>query len=132
MDPVLIEVRCLLNEAATEWEYISNISLQIGYPGRGGNTLWKHIGWLRDRLLPSGNAFAQAEWSKEMVNHVLVFDFLPVVPPNQFEAERSYRIRKNVTDANGRTRRRRSGILEGDYSDEHITLHAIYPEPLHP
>lgn len=132
MDPVLIEVRCLLNEAATEWEYISNISLQIGYPGRGGNTLWKHIGWLRDRLLPIGNAFAQAEWSKEMVDHVLVFDFLPVVPPNQFEPERSYRIRKNITDANGRTRRRRSGILEGDFSDEHIRLHAIYPEPIHP
>jgi hypothetical protein len=129
MNPVLIEVHCNLPADDPNWKEIEGLQLEIGYPGRGGQTLWKHIGWLRDQMTPAGRQFAQAIWSQEMTNHVLVFDFLPVITSQGKGPEKSYRIRKSVTTASGRSKKIGTRLLKGDYHDEHFAFHPIYPEP---
>ncbi|MFN0215339.1 MAG: hypothetical protein ACKVT2_13870 [Saprospiraceae bacterium] len=129
MEPLLIEVSCNLNQNDPKWEQISSISLEIGYRGLNGKTIWKHIGWLRDRLLPTGRTFAHALWKPAMSDHVLVFDFLPVPQSGSLVPEQTYRLRKRIIDPNGLSRTARTGLLKGDYTDEHFTLHPMYPNP---
>lgn len=132
MEPVLIEVSCNLRQNDAKWEHISSLSLEVGYRGLNGKTIWKHIGWLSDKLLPSGRTFAHALWKPAMADHTLVFDFLPVSHPGSQEAEQTYKLRKRIIDADGQSRTARSGLIKGDYADEHFTLHPIYPIPEKP
>ena len=114
MEPVLIEASCKLRPEDPKWKDISSVSLEIGYPGRSGQTLWKHIGWLNDQSAPAGRAFAHALWNQELTHHVLLFDFLPVFEPKNNELEQTYRIRKNITRNDGRLLSTKSRILRGD------------------
>lgn len=129
MEPLLIEVSCNLPPDDPRWEHISSLSLELGYRGLNGKTIWKHIGWLREQLLPSGRSFAHALWKSTMADHVLVFDFLPVPYPGSAKPEQNYRLRKRITTPDGQQKTVRSGLLIGDYSDEHFSLHPVYPQP---
>lgn len=127
MEPLLIEVSCNLSHNDPKWEQISSLSLEVGYRGLNGKTIWKHIGWLREKLLPVGRTFAHALWKPAMTDHVLVFDFLPVPHPGSPEPEQTYRLRKRIIGPDGQSRTARTGLLKGDYADEHFTLHPVYP-----
>lgn len=94
--------------------------------------LWKQIGWLRDHLLPAGKSIAHALWNQTSAGLVLIFDFLPVMLPNSTGLDKTYRIRKKIRTANGRSRSSRSGELQGAYQDEHFTLSPMYPEIYQP
>ena len=128
MAPLEIEVHCNLTPESPQWNNIDALTLEVGYPGRRGQTLWKKIGWLRDQLLPAGRNIAHALWSRTSAGLVLRFDFLPVMLPGRVELIKSYRIRKKVKTAAGRSRTSQSGMLEGTYKDEHFTLLPVYPE----
>lgn len=128
MNPVIFEVRCNLTPESPQWKDINSLALEIGYPGRGGQILWKQIGWLRDQLLPAGKGIAHALWSQATAGLVLIFDFLPVTLPDSNEPDKTYRIRKKIETANGRSRTSQSKILTGEYKDEHFTLLPQYPE----
>jgi len=127
MEPLLIEVSCNLSQNDPKWEEISSLSLEVGYRGLNGKTIWKHIGWLREQLVPTGRNFAHALWKPAMTDHVLVFDFLPVPHLGSPEPEQSYRLRKRIVGPDGKSRTARSGLLKGDFTDEHFTLHPVYP-----
>jgi hypothetical protein len=109
------------------WMDIDTLMLEIGYPGRGGQILWKHIGWLRDQLLPAGKGIAHALWNQATAGLVLIFDFLPVTLPDSAEPDKTYRIRKTIKAVNGRSRTSKTKILQGEYKDEHFTLSPRYP-----
>jgi hypothetical protein len=128
MNPVIFEVRCNLTPESPLWKEINSLALEIGYPGRGGQILWKHIGWLRDQLLPAGKSVAHALWNQATAGLVLIFDFLPVTLPDSNEPDKTYRIRKKIEVASGRSRTLQSKILTGEYKDEHFTLSPKYPE----
>lgn len=127
MEPLLIEVCCNLNQNDPNWKGISSISLEIGYKGLHGKTIWKHIGWLREQIAPSGKTFAHALWKPAMTGHTLVFDFLPVPPVGNKCPELNYRLKKRIIRLDGQTKTARTGLLRGDYQDEHFTLHPVYP-----
>jgi hypothetical protein len=127
MDPVIIEVRCNWGQDDPRWQETSTLSLEIGYPTLGGKMLWKNIGWLREQWGATGRSFAHALWKPKMAGQVLLFDFLPLVLPQAAEPEKNYRIRKRITDAEGRLRTSKSALLRGDYADEHFSLHPQYP-----
>jgi hypothetical protein len=127
MEPLLIEVSCNLRPDDPKWEQISSLSLEVGYRGLNGKTIWKHIGWLREQLLPTGRTFVHALWKPAMADHVLVFDFLPVPFPGSPDPEQTYRLRKRITHPDGQSQTAKTGPLRGDYCDEHFTLHPVYP-----
>lgn len=127
MSPLTIEVHCNLTETAPEWDDIASLSLEIGYPAFGGKTLWKHIGWLQEQAKSAGRNFAHALWNRQTHQQVLIFDFLPVWPPDEPEPEKSFRIRKSITTADGRQKSGKPLLLYGEYQDEHFSLHPQYP-----
>lgn len=127
MTPITFEVRCNLTPESPLWKDINTLTLEIGYPGRGGRMLWKHIGWLRDQLLPAGKGIAHALWNQTGAGLVLIFDFLPVLLPHSAEPDKTYRFRKSIKAANGRSRTQKSRLLQGEYQDEHFTLSPHYP-----
>ena len=128
MEPVIIEVSCNLSNENPLWKEIDVISLEVGYPGRNGRTLWKQIGWLRDQVVPFGKTFAHALWNQRKNEHIMVFDFLPVIEPKKQETERAYFIKKCITTPDGRTRTSKSRLVRGDFSDDHFSLKADYPK----
>jgi hypothetical protein len=128
MTPLVFEVRCNLTSESPLWQDINTLTLEIGYPGRGGQILWKQIGWLRDHLLPAGKGIAHALWNQATAGLVLIFDFLPVMLPDTPSLDKTYRIRKQIKPVNGRSRTSKSKMLQGDYRDEHFTLSPRYPE----
>jgi hypothetical protein len=128
MTPLTIEVHCNLSPESPQWEDIDALTLEVGYPGRRGQTLWKKIGWLRSQLLPAGRNIAHALWNRTTTGLILTFDFLPVMLPGRVGMDKNYRIRKKITIAGGRSRTLQSGMLEGTYKDEHFTLLPVYPE----
>lgn len=127
MEPLLIEVSCNLSPNDPRWENISSLALEIGYRGLNGKTIWKHIGWLSEQILPSGRSFAHALWKASMSDHVLVFDFIPVPQAGNSKPEMSYQIRKKIIAPDGQCKTARPLRLKGDYTDEHFTLHPVYP-----
>lgn len=128
MTPIVFEVRCNLTPESPLWQNINCLMLEIGYPGRGGKTLWKQIGWLSDHLLPAGKSIAHAMWNQTSTGLVLIFDFLPVMLPNNTDLDKTYRICKKIMTAKGRLRTSKSGILQGEYQDEYFSLSPQYPE----
>ncbi|MCW5923948.1 MAG: hypothetical protein KIS77_16520 [Saprospiraceae bacterium] len=128
MRPLFFEVRCNLSQESPLWNDIHSLSLEVGYPGRGGQMLWKRIGWLNDQLLPAGKGIAHAVWNRASTSLILIFDFLPVMLPDSAVLDKTYRIRKKIKTAAGRSRVSHSGILQGEYRDEHFTLSPQYPE----
>jgi hypothetical protein len=128
MDTLLIEVHCTLGQDSPQWESVSTMTIEIGYPGRNGQTLWKHIGWLKDRLSITGRDFVQALWNSSVTDRVLVFDFLPVLRTNTQKTVTEYRIRKTLLTANGR-QQTSTRVLHGNYQDEHFTLVTSFPDP---
>lgn len=127
MDPFLIEAHCNLAPDDPHWEQIESLKLEVGYPGLGGKTIWKSIGWLKEKTLPIGRSFAHALWKPKTTAHVMVFDFLPVLIGNTNETNKHYRIRESITLVDGRQKTSRTGPLRGEYSDEYFTLHPQYP-----
>lgn len=127
MDPFLIEVRCNLSPDDPQWEQIESLQLEVGYPGLGGKTIWKSIGWLQEKTIPVGRSFVHALWKPKMATQVMVFDFLPVFIGNTNETNKHYRIRESITTADGRQRTSRTGPLRGNYADEYFTLYPHYP-----
>lgn len=128
MDPVLIEAACVLNPEDTQWQNICNLALEIGYPGKNGPILWKHIGWLQEQTPTTGKTFSHALWSKDATNPVFVFDFLPVIDPETADLEKTFRLRKTIFHTDGRRQIIQSGLQSGDYTDDLITLKIRYPE----
>ncbi|MBL7828883.1 MAG: hypothetical protein JNJ57_19770 [Saprospiraceae bacterium] len=127
MDPFLIEVRCNLPQDAPEWQQIESLTLEIGYPGIGGKTIWKSIGWLQDKTIPIGRSFAHALWKPNLAAQVLVFDFLPMFIGGTNETEKRYRVRELISTTDGRRKTAKTGLLRGVYSDEFFTLQPQYP-----
>jgi len=127
MDPLLIEVHCTLGQDSPQWESVSTMTIEIGYPGRNGQTLWKHIGWLKDRFSITGRDFVQALWNSTVSDRVLVFDFLPVLKSNTQKTETAYRIRKTLLSPNGR-HQTSTRVHRGNYQDEHFNLVVKLPE----
>lgn len=127
MDPFLIEVRCNLMPDDPQWEKIESLKLEIGYPGLSGKTIWKSIGWLKEKTIPIGRSFAHALWKPKMATNVLVFDFLPVFIGSTNETDKQYRMRASIISNDGRQRTAKTGRLRGAYIDEFFTLHPQYP-----
>ncbi|MEO6037724.1 MAG: hypothetical protein ABIQ93_04865 [Saprospiraceae bacterium] len=127
MDPLLIEVHCTLGQSDPQWESITTLPLEIGYPGRNGQTLWKHIGWLKNHISTTGRDFVQALWNHDVTDRVLVFDFLPVLRTGNQKTETAYRLRKTLLTANGR-QQTSTRLLRGNYQDEHFTLVTNFTE----
>ncbi len=127
MDPVLIEVHCTLGQEDPQWTSISTLTLEIGYPGRNGQTLWKHIGWLQNHISATGHDFAQAFWNRTVSSRVLVFDFRPVLRAKTSKIEIAYKLRKTLHGPHGR-QRTSTHLLRGNYQDEHFTLVTTYPD----
>lgn len=128
MEPVLFEIRCNLGPEDPGWTNIASLSLEVGYRGLQGKIIWKHIGWLREDPPTPGKNFAHALWKPNMTQHVLVLDFLPV--PGKPEGkclEQGYWLRKKIVKIEGYSQTLKTGILRGNYSDEHFTLLAVYP-----
>lgn len=125
--PVIIEVRCRLERESPEWEAIDDVALEVGYRAKSGKTLWKHIGWLRDRIEPVGKNFAHALWKRKSADQVLAFDFIPTEDPKSQETDRTYFIRKIVTAADGRRRTSKAQTLRGEYTDEYFEVSPTYP-----
>jgi len=128
MTPFIIEVRCNLTPESPQWKDINTLTLEIGYPGRGGQTLWKRIGWLRDHLMPAGKSIAHALWNQTSAGLVLIFDFLPVMRTDSTGLDKTYLVRKKIRTVKGRSRSTQTEVLQGDYKDEHFTLMPNYPE----
>ncbi len=129
MNPVIIEVHCNLPSDSPQWNEINSMRLEVGYPGRSGEIIWKHIAWLNDQLLPSGKSIAHAMWDQATAGLVLIFDFLTVLQIENTEPEKNYCIRKHIISANGRLRTTKSRLLQGNYKDEHFSLIPRYPNP---
>ncbi len=127
MNPLLIEVHCTLGKGDPKWTSVTSMTIEIGYPGRNGLTLWKHIGWLKDRASMTGRDFVQALWNSSITDRVLVFDFLPVLRTKSQKTETAYRIRKTLVSDNGR-QQSSTRLLRGNYQDEHFNLVITYPE----
>jgi hypothetical protein len=122
MSSILFEVHCQFSPEHPVWNNMSSFYLEIGYPGRSGPILWKHIGWISQASSTAGRNFSHALWTKENSQQVLEFDFLPVYPQNSEIPEQSYRIRKHIVHTDGRIQRLKSRILKGDYHDEFVSL----------
>lgn len=129
MNPLIIEVRCNLSPDNPRWNEIHSMRLEVGYPGRNGEIVWKHIAWLNDQLLPSGKSIAHAIWDRATAGLVLVFDFLTVLRSESAEPEKTYCIRKHITGVDGHARTTKSRLLQGNYKDEHFSLIPRYPNP---
>ena len=127
MDPLLIEVHCTLGKEDPKWTSVTTMTIEIGYPGRNGQTLWKHIGWLKDRASTTGRDFVQALWESSISDRVLIFDFLPVLRTNSQKTETAYRLRKTLLSDNGR-QQSSTRLLRGNYQDEHFNLVITYPD----
>lgn len=128
MKPVHFEAHCALKENDPLWSTIRNISIEIGYPGIGGKTLWKQIGWLQTGAGVFHRTIAHALWDRALAAQVLFFDFQPVQAAPDGEVEKSYRLRKTITRADGHTLPSREVFIkEGQYTDEHFVLQVYYP-----
>ena len=125
--PVIIEVRCRLERESPQWEEIDDLSLEVGYRAQSGKTLWKDIGWLRDRLEPMGKNFAHALWKRKSADQVLAFDFIPAEDPKSQTTDRTYFIRRVITAVNGRRHTSKPQVLRGDYEDEFFEVSPSYP-----
>lgn len=129
LDPVLIEVHCLLGPEDPRWEDLLEVSIEIGYPGRDGKILWKRVGWIKDKTSGLENAFAHAQWSAEDADQVLEFDFLPVINRETREqVEKSYLVRKRLRRVDGRWQTVKTvEVSEGVYSDDYFEFIPTYP-----
>lgn len=127
MEPVLVEVSCKLDKDHPKWNEIESMYIEIGYPGKSGNTLWKHIGWLKDKLSPFSRNFAHALWDKDHYAHTLTFDFYPAPKPQEPGILDKFYIKKHITEKNGNTRVSKSMLVRGDFSDDIIALNTIIP-----
>ena len=127
MDPFLIEVRCNLSPEDPQWDTIDSLKLEVGYPGLGGKTIWKSIGWLQEKTSPIGRSFAHALWKPKLAAQVLVFDFLPVFIGSTNETQKNYRIRESITTTDGHHKTSKTGPVRGQYTDEFFTLKPHYP-----
>ena len=129
MTPVIIEVRCNLPYDSPQWNEINSMRLEVGYPGRGGETIWKSIAWLHDQVLPTGKSIVHALWDQATTGLILIFDFLAVLSADAEKPEETYRFRKHIVTTTGRLRTIKSRPLRGNYSDEHFSLTPRYLNP---
>jgi len=127
MEPVLIEVKCKLRSEEPLWENIRSISVEVGYPGEGGQIRWKQTGWLKDQYHTEGKLFTHALWSQENWEQIVVFDFQPVINPESGALELAYRIRQTITQTNGRQKTFESKRLTGNYSDDYCAFQLFEP-----
>jgi hypothetical protein len=128
MYAVTIEVRCRLQKDDPEWNNIARISIEAGYPGRSGKTIWKHIGWLHDPTTPLGKSFIHAIWNPQLTEQVIIFEFMPVYLTNAEKPEHTYRIRKTITTTDGKQKQINSRLLRGNYQDEYFLITPLFPE----
>lgn len=126
--PIIIEVRCRLQHESPEWKEIDDLSLEVGYRTQSGRTLWKNIGWLRDKLEPLHSGCAHALWKQKSADQVLAFDFIPVEEAKTHHTDKTFYIRRVVTAANGRRRTSRPQTLKGHYEDEFFQVSPSYPD----
>lgn len=126
--PVIIEVRCRLEQDAREWEEIEDLSVEVGYPAKNGKLLWKEIGWLREQSAHFGQSFSHALWRRQNNEKVLEFDFLPLQADKNEASKQTYFIRKVITKLNGKRKTWTSKKLKGDFSDDHIEIHPKWEE----
>jgi hypothetical protein len=131
MKPVHFEAHCALRENDPLWNTIRNISIEIGYPGIAGKTLWKQIGWLQTGAGAFNRTIVHALWDRALATQILFFDFLAVQTPETGEVEKSYRLRKTITRSDGHVLPSREILIqEGQYADEHFVLEVHYPAAL--
>ena len=127
MDPFLIEVSCNIGPDDPQWQQIESIRLEIGYPGLGGKTIWKSIGWIQEKAMPVKRSFSHALWKPQMAMQVMLFDFLPAFIGDTNETHKDYRLKASITTTDGRQKTSRTGPLRGAYTDEYFTLQPQYP-----
>jgi hypothetical protein len=129
MDALLIEIRCNLSADDHHWKNIRSISLEIGYPGLRGQTLWKQTGWLQGRVLSAGSSSAHALWNRQTTGQTVVFDFHPLMLPENTEPEKSYCFRRSVMYEDGRLRTSKPIVVEeGVYTDQFFSCIPQYPK----
>jgi hypothetical protein len=119
---IRIEVHCLLSPEDPRWKEMNSVALEIGYPGRRGDTLWKHIGWIQQTSPAANKQFAHALWSRDNSQQILEFDFLPAYQENTHAINLTYCIKKQVFQANGRTKHLKPKILKGNFQDDIFSL----------
>jgi hypothetical protein len=127
MNAVLIEVRCRLTKDDPEWNNITSMLVETGYPGKSGSIIWKHIGWLYHEEDPATKTFHHAIWNKNLSHQILVFDFVPLYLTKNHEPEKTYRLRTIITRPDGKSQKIQSGLLHGAYQDQYIDVLPHYP-----
>ncbi len=127
MRTLSIQVRCLLQAGDARWDTMESLTLEIGYPGRNGQTLWKHIGWLQEQHSSLAKSFTHALWSRETVENALVFDFLPVSAAPSGLVEKAYYYRTHTTGIDGRVHSTKAKLVEGPHTDLFFSFMPHYP-----
>jgi hypothetical protein len=127
MEPVIVEISCNLDENHPKWNEIESMYIEIGYPGRTGGMLWKHIGWIKNQIVPFSRHFSHALWDKQNSTHTMAFDFSPVADEDSNEVVDKFYLKKHITDSEGNATSSKSMLVRGDFSDEMFTLKAIIP-----
>ena len=128
METLLIEVHCLLRADDVRWEKMDSLLLEIGYPGRNGQTHWKHTGWVREQHPGLAKSFAHTLWKRETSAAVLVVEFSPQYQPESGALEKSYRFRTHFTGIDGKTHTQKIQIAEGPFTNPFLSFITQYPK----
>ena len=128
MEALLIEVHCLLRADDAHWERIESLMLEIGYPGRNGQTHWKHTGWVREHSPGIAKSFTHTLWKRETAAAVLVVEFPPWYRPTTGALEKSYCFRIHCTRIDGKTHIHKAKTIESQFTHEYFTFNIQYPE----
>lgn len=128
MKTLTIKVHCLVHAEDARWDTMESVTLEIGYPGLNGQTLWKHIGWLKEPQHTLAKSFAHALWSRQTVENTLVFDFLPVRLSDSGFVEESYCYRTHTTGIDGKIQATKIQIVKGPHTDLFFSFLPQYPE----
>ncbi len=129
MEPLTIEVRCLLNPNDLRWNNIETITLEIGYPGLSGQILWKHIAWIQEPSAGFVRTFAHAIWARQTADSVLVFEFMPVLPAETGRLEKKYCYRVHQLEPDGYLRRSPVQSADGAHQNDLFLFTPCYPAP---
>jgi len=127
MEPLLIEVQCLLAPGDYRWEQIESVTLEVGYPGLSGQTLWKHIAWVQKPATGFVRSFAHAIWARQTAESVLVFEFMPLIPAETGKLEKKYSYRIHQVEIDGHLSRSKIQVADGVHRDDLFLFTPRYP-----
>jgi hypothetical protein len=122
MQPLLLEISCNLAPNSAQWNEFLHLQVEIGYPAKGGKTLWKQIGWEKIDLKNKGKHFVYLLWNVKTADQVIEIDFLPIKNAKTVEIERSYKIRRIIHYKDERPKNSILKTTHKNYQDDYISI----------